>query len=213
MNKNLLILGADTYGIVVKEVAEEMGCFEKIAFLDDTCGTAGSNCKVEIVGKLSDYEKFSTEYSYAIPTMDNPELRLQLLENLEAASYTIPILVSDRAYVSPSAQVEKGVVVEPLAAIHANSVVGGASFISIGAVIDHNAFVAPACHIGCNAVIMSHAWVKAGTKVKPCETVSSFDAENIREKSVSTHIPTYSKDDEWVKRYIEQNGHEPSFFD
>lgn len=35
VNKNLLILGAGQYGYVAKEVAESMGHFEKITFLDD----------------------------------------------------------------------------------------------------------------------------------------------------------------------------------
>ena len=34
-NKNLLILGAGQYGQVAKEIAEETGYFDKIAFLDD----------------------------------------------------------------------------------------------------------------------------------------------------------------------------------
>ena len=38
MNKNLLILGAGQYGQVAKEIAEDIGYFEKISFLDDRCG-------------------------------------------------------------------------------------------------------------------------------------------------------------------------------
>lgn len=35
MNKNLLIVGASTYGVVASEIAADMGCFEKIDFVDD----------------------------------------------------------------------------------------------------------------------------------------------------------------------------------
>ncbi len=35
MNKNLLIIGAGIYGVVAKEIAESMNCFEKIDFVDD----------------------------------------------------------------------------------------------------------------------------------------------------------------------------------
>ncbi len=37
-SKNLLILGAGQYGQIAKEIAESMGCFEKISFLDDCYG-------------------------------------------------------------------------------------------------------------------------------------------------------------------------------
>ena len=33
--KNLLIIGAGQYGMVAKEIAESMKCFEKIDFVDD----------------------------------------------------------------------------------------------------------------------------------------------------------------------------------
>ena len=35
MNKNLLIIGAGCCGLAAKETAEDMGCFEKIGFIDD----------------------------------------------------------------------------------------------------------------------------------------------------------------------------------
>ena len=35
MNKNLLIVGAGTYGVLASEIAEDMECFEKISFVDD----------------------------------------------------------------------------------------------------------------------------------------------------------------------------------
>ena len=48
---NLLILGAGQFGLMVKEIAESMGCFDKIDFLDDNNEIA--------VGKLCDYEEFA----------------------------------------------------------------------------------------------------------------------------------------------------------
>ena len=113
LNKNLLILGAGQYGQVAKEVAESMGCFEKIAFLDDKSEAA--------IGKLSEYEKFVTEYSYAFVAIGNADLRLSYIQKLEEACFRIAILVSPKAYVSPSAQLMKGTIVEPLAVVNANS--------------------------------------------------------------------------------------------
>ena len=34
-NGKLLIVGAGSYAVVAAEIAEEMGCFDKIAFVDD----------------------------------------------------------------------------------------------------------------------------------------------------------------------------------
>lgn len=54
---NLLIVGAGDYGQIAHEIAEAMGVFEKIDFLDDKNDIA--------IGKVSEIEKYSGEYSYS----------------------------------------------------------------------------------------------------------------------------------------------------
>lgn len=76
----------------------------------------------------------------------------------------IPALVSPRAYVSPSAQLHEGCIVESLAGI--NVVVGAGSSVSIGATINHNSTVMDFCHIDCGAILLSGAVVGTGVKVE-----------------------------------------------
>lgn len=157
MNRNLLILGAGQYGMVAKEVAETMDCFEKIDFLDDQSELA--------IGKLDDYERFAAEYSLAFVAIGNSELRMMLINQLEEALYTVAILVHSRAYVSPSAQLQKGCIVEPMAVIHTGAVLAIGVIVSAGAVVGHNSFVGDGCHIDCGAVVASNTVIPAGTKV------------------------------------------------
>lgn len=166
MNGNLLILGAGQYGMVVKEIAESMKCFDRISFLDDRFGTADPNYREKAVGTFADYDAFSKEYMYAIPALGDPELRRAWIQRLEEACFRVPILVSPRAYVSPSAQLQKGCIVEPLAGVHANTVVGVGTLISMGAILNHNSFVMDFCHIDCGAVVMSGAVVGSETHVR-----------------------------------------------
>ena len=160
--KNLLILGAGQYGCVVRETAEAMGCFEKIAFLDDNSPLA--------MGKLAAYEGFAREYGCAFVAMGNPALRIQWLEKLELAGYELPVLIHPRAYVSPSAILGKAVIVEPMAVVNAQAVVETGGLLCAGSVVNHNAHVMPVCQIDCNAVVAAIATVPEGTKV-PSGTV------------------------------------------
>lgn len=173
MNKNLLILGAGQYGTVVKEIAREMDCFERIDFLDDTFGMGETegNYHEQSIGKLNDYSKFSVEYTYAIVSIGDANVRKQWTERLKESCYTIPIIVSPRAYISNSAQVQSGCVVEPLAGIHANAVIGSGTFVSMGAVVNHNSFVGDYCHVDCNAVIMSGGFVSNKSYVDAGEII------------------------------------------
>ena len=155
--KNLLILGAGQYGCVVRETAEAMGCFEKIAFLDDNSPLA--------MGKLAAYEGFAREYGCAFVAMGNPALRIQWLEKLELAGYELPVLIHPRAYVSPSAILGKAVIVEPMAVVNAQAVVETGGLLCAGSVVNHNAYVMPVCQIDCNAVVAANATVPEGTKV------------------------------------------------
>lgn len=183
INKNLLILGAGQYGQVAKEVAESMGCFENIAFLDDNNEKA--------IGNLKDYKKFVTEYSYAFVAIGNADLRLSYIEKLEEACFRIVILVSPKAYVSPSAKLMKGTLVESKAAVNANSTVAIGCFVCAGAVINHNSFVGDGCQLDCGSVVGSNVSLLAKTKLKYnevfdkdradaalCRPLESFNSED-----------------------------------
>ena len=155
--KSLLILGAGQYGQVVRETAEAMGCFSKIAFLDDNSPLA--------IGKMTEYEGFVQEYTNAFVAMGNPQLRKQWLDRLELAGYDLPVLIHPRAYVSPSAVLGKATIVEPMAVVNTEAVVEMGGLLCAGCVVNHNAHLMPVCQIDCNAVVASNATVPEGTKV------------------------------------------------
>ena len=168
MTRNLLILGAGPYGTVVKEIAAQMDCFEKISFLDDSFGLGegeGSYHEVSI-GRLDDYDKFFEQYSFAIAALEDQELRKKLSDRLRESLYQIPILVSPEAYVSKSAQLRYGVIIEPKAVVMSNTCIGVGTLISAGAVVKQNSFVGEYCNIASNAVIANGAFLPSNAKVE-----------------------------------------------
>lgn len=173
MNKNLLILGAGQYGTVIKGIAKSMEYFEKIDFLDDKFGLCETerNCHEQPIGKLADYDKFVNEYTYAIVSIGNPEVRKTWTEKLVETGYTIPVLISPRSFIAKTAQLRYGAVIEPMAVVSENAGIGIGTFVSAGAVINHNSFVADYCHIDNNAVIMSGAFLETMKYVEPLEKV------------------------------------------
>lgn len=154
---NLLILGAGQYGFVAKEVAEAMGCFQKIDFLDDNNPIA--------IGKINDYEIFRKKYEAAIVAIGNSQIRLALLDNLKKCSYHIPTLIHPKSYVSPSAKIGEGCIVEPFAGIHTEVVIDLGCLLSMNCVVNHNAVIEKGCHVDCGAIIPARAVVKMNTKV------------------------------------------------
>ena len=162
MENALLILGAGQYGRLVFEIADSMGTFSKIDFLDDN--------SADVIAKISEYKKFVKSYSSAIVAIGNATLRETLLRDLKDAGFLLPAIISPAAFVSKNAKISEGVVIEPMATIQTGAAVGTGSFISSGAVIRHNAVVGDFCHCDCNSVIMSSANVPNKTKIE-CLTV------------------------------------------
>ena len=181
-NGNLLILGAGQYGQMAAEIAQEMGVFAKIAFLDDSflaCHpelyeTKNFSSQVELCplgkatrveGSLADLPKFAVDYRYGFVAIGNPELRRKLTEQLLQNNMTPATLVHPTAYVSPSAKLEQGCCIEPNATVQTGATLKTATFIASGAVVRHNAIVGEYCHVDCNAVVNSTANVPAGTHI------------------------------------------------
>ncbi len=157
MNDSLLIIGAGQFGIMVSEIAKEMGSFDKIDFLDDKNPVA--------IGKTEEYSHFTKDYAYAICAIGNPQIREKVTSGLISAGYMVPNIISPCAYVSPSATLGCGVIVEPMAVIQKNARVGDGAIISSGAVVRHDSIVGRMCHLDCNSVVLSMSSVPEGTKV------------------------------------------------
>lgn len=146
---NLLILGAGEYGQLVKELAKNK--YTTIDFLDDK--------SVVAIGKFEEYKNLKNKYSDAIVAIGNNEVRMEWLIRLKEAGFNLPILISNKAYVSSTAVIEEGCIVEPMSVINANAKVEKGTIISAGAVVNHNAVVKQGCHIDCNAVVGTDAIV------------------------------------------------------
>ena len=167
----LLVLGAGQYGKVAKEIAESMCAYDGIEFLDDNNPSA--------VGHLSEFENFTSEFEHAVVAIGNSELRLKLIEDLEAAGYTVPVLVHPTAYISPSADIYEGSFIEPKAVIHTDVRIGEGCIISAGTIINHNATVGDGCHLNCGTLVKARAVIKGMYKSDYGEILDSNTTETI----------------------------------
>lgn len=164
MNRNLLIIGAGCCGLAAKETAEAMGCFEKISFLDDNIKKMPDGSKV--LGVVNDFEKFVMDYSNIFVAIANPKIKLNLLQKIkETTPYKIATLVSPRAYISPTAQIMQGSLVEAMATVNTGSVIAEGCIIGAGSVVNHCSMCCDGVHLECNAVVADNTLVPVGTDI------------------------------------------------
>ena len=149
--EKLLILGAGQYGALVYEIAQSMGLYEKVDFLDDNNEIA--------IGKIAEYPDFLNEYKNAVVAIGNADIRLNFLEMLKNAGYKLPAIISPRAWVSPSAKIGEGVVIEPNATVSTRAEIGFGCFVCAGAVVNHNGVLCDGSQANCNATVSARAQI------------------------------------------------------
>jgi len=161
---NLLIIGAGSPGRVVKEVAEAMNKFKKIDFLDDNSELA--------IGKCDEYMSFRDEYTYAFVAFGSNEMRRKWTEKLRETGIEISTLIHPTAYVSPTADIEPGVLVLPKVALNINAVIKKESIIGMGSLIDHDVVIGDFCHINTGAIVKANCQVESYLKIDAGEVYS-----------------------------------------
>ncbi|MBO5453721.1 MAG: hypothetical protein J6A69_07120 [Clostridia bacterium] len=153
----LLILGAGNYGYVAREVALSLNKYSNIDFLDDK--------NPEAIGKFNDYNLFAGRYSDAFVAIGNPSVRKELFSKLSNAGFNMVKLLSPESYVSPSAIIKNGCIVEPKAVVNTEALINEGCLICAGAIINHNCCIGEFSQIDCGAVVGANAVVESLTKV------------------------------------------------
>ena len=156
----LLIIGAGGYGKTVADVAKQLGCFEKIAFLDD--GKSGNG----VLGRCEEYRMFCDESTEVYPAFGNNEIRMDWLERLHYEDIPIPTLVHPSAYVSPEAVLEAGTVVLPKAVVNTGCVVEFGCIINIGVLIDHDCVIEEGAHLCPGVIVKAENRIPAGIRLE-----------------------------------------------
>ena len=157
MEKKLLIVASERYGDYVKEIAESMGCFEKISFVD--------NDREGAIGKLEDVESFYPEYNCAIAACDDGVERLEWNKKLEVL-YNIPVLFHMDSTISPSANLMPGCIVEPRAVVGCGNTIGQATVIGANVVVEPYCFIGDSCTLKSGTIVKSTSMVAMNTSTE-----------------------------------------------
>lgn len=166
--KNLIIIGAGGHGKVCADVAELMGYYKEITFLDDV--NKGVFFGHKIVGKISDFIKFidNTDYFVAI---GNPKVRENIFEELEKYKTNIVSLIHPSAIIARSAEIGQGTIIAAGSVINPNSRIGKGCIVNTASSIDHDAIiedfvhVASGAHLAGTVYVGKRTWLGVGSVV------------------------------------------------
>lgn len=167
--KDLIIIGAGGHGRVIADIAQKLGSYETISFLDD--GDSKESMGLPIVGKTSDVEKYVNTADIFV-AIGNSKVRGDFIERLLAMGANVPTLIHPSAVIGACVEIDKGSVIMAGAVINPCTTIGKGVIVNTASSIDHDCriedyvHVAVGAHIAGSVIIGKHTWIGAGAVLK-----------------------------------------------
>lgn len=172
---SFLIYGAGGHGRVVLDAALSAGLGSRIlGFLDDGLPAGTDVHGYRVLGKGSDFiARRVPATSLVLAIGDNQGRHAIAVQLATVHGLEYVRIVHASAVLSPSAQVEPGAMVLPLAVMNADARLGPHAILNTGAIAEHDvvvgafAHVAPGARLGGGAVVEEGALIGTGAVILP----------------------------------------------
>ena len=163
--KKILLIGGGGHCKSVIDVIELEGQFIVGGIVDKPELLGTDVLGYPVIGSDSDLKNLAKIYTYALVTVgqiQSPEARIKLFNLAKKAGFTLPKIISSRAYVSNHTVIGDGTVVMHEAFINAGVSIGNNCIINSKALIEHDCKIFNHCHISTNAVINGSVIIEDG---------------------------------------------------
>ena len=152
----IILIGAGGHARSCMDVIEHAGQFKIAGLIDKNGSSNQDNLGYSIIGHDDDLQNLRHKYSYsliAIGQIKSSVTRIKLYQLLKGMDYTLPVIISPRAYLSKHAQIGEGTIVMHDAMVNANARIGKNCIINNKVLIEHDAVIGDHCHISTGAIV------------------------------------------------------------
>lgn len=163
---SILLVGAGGHARACIDVIEQEGSFAVAGLVGQSVEVGSQVLGHTVLGTDAELPGLAGKYLHALVAtgqIKTPEPRMRLFSILQHAGYSLPVIVSPRAYVSPHASLGAGTIVMHGAVVNAGAIIGQNCIINSQSLVEHDAVVSDHCHIATGAVINSGVRVGTGT--------------------------------------------------
>ena len=197
----MIIIGAGIIGKLVIDIIKENDLLVE-GFIDDFL-TEENYLGFPILGSIDDLiqseEKFKKfEFVLAIGDNDN---RLMIYNRLKPFGFVFKNIISNKAIISESCEIDSGNIVFPLSYIGSNTKIGSFNIVFSGVVINHDNIIGDFCFIPPNVSLGGFSKLADFTKLKMNEVVNSHSIVN-KKSEVDLKLMDRSKyESQWSNDY------------
>lgn len=153
---DIILIGAGGHARACIDVVELSGKFKVVGLVEKNEVNNQDNLGYPIIGTDDDLKEIHQKYNNALITVGqikSAETRIKLFLLLKEMEYTLPVIVSPRAYLSKRAQIGDGTIVMHDVIVNANVKIGKNCIINNKALIEHDAVIGDHCHIATGAIV------------------------------------------------------------
>lgn len=167
--RDLIIIGAGGHGRVIADIAQRLGAYKTISFLDDC--EAKEAMGLPIIGNTSDIEKYVHTADIFV-AIGNSSVRGEFIERLLAIGANVPTLVHPNAVIGACVEIGVGTAVMAGAVINPCSKLGKGVILNTCSSIDHDCTIGDYCHIAVGVHVAGtvslgdKVWLGAGATIK-----------------------------------------------
>jgi sugar O-acyltransferase (sialic acid O-acetyltransferase NeuD family) len=170
----LIVVGAGGHAAACIDVVELEGRFRIAGLVDAVLPRGAQVLGYAVIGgddELATFLQLARHALVGVGQIKTPQPRERLFELLGRAGFSLPTIVSPRAYVSPHARLGAGTIVMHGAIVNARAVVGDNCIVNSRALIEHDADIGAHCHVSTGAIVNGGARVGARSFVGSCSSV------------------------------------------
>lgn len=162
LEKKLLILGAGGFGQSIAEVAELLGKWKSISFVDDRWPEQQQADRYTIITNIQSLETINPDNFEAIIAIGNNQIRQKWQQLLLDLSITITTIIHPQTVIAPSVKIGQGVSIMAGCIIGTNTIIQDGVILNIGTLLDHDVIIERFSHLSVGVKVVG------GQIIPPC---------------------------------------------
>lgn len=164
--KDIVLIGGGGHCKSVIDVVEQEGVFNIIGIIDKSERIGETVLNYKIIGndaELINLVNTCKNALISVGQIKSPQARIDLFESLLRLGFSLPTVISPRAYISKNSSIGIGTIIMHDAVISAGAIIGDNCIINTKSIIEHGSTIKNHCHISTNAVINGDVIVGEGS--------------------------------------------------
>ena len=179
---DIILVGAGGHARSCLDVIELSGQYKIAGLVEKSEKNDPNNLGYPVLGTDYDLQDLRQNYSKALITVGqirSSKTRVKVFHLLDELDYTLPVIVSPRAYVSKHAQIGPGTIIMHDVIVNTNAKIGKNCIINNKALIEHDASIGDHCHISTGAImngevtVGTESFIGSGVITKQCISIGN----------------------------------------